>query len=153
MPSTRRSTRRSAHIPEPLRERMVQWVDERGMTQAQVADLVGCSRQTVSNTVRRFHDTGELADRHGGGRARVYDEDDMIILMDETLRQPFATAKRLISGMGDAVPPASERTVQRYCAELGFTWRWGSVRQAPHKGDAEKRHAWAEKYKRTLITR
>ena len=59
--------------------------------------------QSVNNAPR---ETGDFADRHGGGRLRIYGEEDMEQLMDAGLRHPFYTAERLADDVADAVPSA-----------------------------------------------
>jgi len=140
------------HLSPTTRRALVDLVEEGHLPRVQVARLFHCSPQTVSNTIERFHSTGDLHDVHGGGPLREYSDDEMERLRQLISERDNLTAAALIREMGPSAPPVSERTMRRYRRQLGLTPRKGRITAKQSGSHEQARKDWAWEHRRAKVT-
>jgi transposase len=111
---------------EDLRQKVVQVVEQRGMSKSQAARIFGISLSSVKRYVRLANQGKSLTPRKGGGRPPKADEATRKLLEEDISRRPEATvAERrhfLISFGGRSL---SEPTLRRLMKRMGFSRKKG----------------------------
>ena len=146
-----RASHRGAAVPERMRERIVQMVEQEGVTQSEVARLLGVHRNTVRNIIAHFHETGHHRVEHTGGPSLTYNDQQLERLWDIILERPKLNARALIREMGDDAPAISERTMQRHRHVLYVTPRTGRIAAGALFGNHTERSNWAWENRRRPV--
>jgi transposase len=111
---------------EDLRTKIVQAIDQRGMSKSQATRLFGISLSSVKRYARLANQGESLAPRKGGGRPPKADEATRKLLEEDIRRRPTATvADRrhfLESLTGKTL---SEPTLRRLLKRMGFSRKKG----------------------------
>ena len=141
----------SHRLSEDMRRLVVDMVERRGLTRAEAARALGVSHHTITNTLDHFLSTGGVETSHGGGRQRVYDEEQRERLRQLISRRAGLTSAGLVRAMGTSAPHISERTMRRYRAELGLTPRRQRISAAPDPEHDRLRREWAWEHRRAEV--
>ena len=111
---------------EDLRRKIVQAVEQRGMSKAQTARLFGISLSSVKRYARLASQGESLAPRKGGGRPPKAAQTTTKLLEDDIRRRPAATVadrRRFLEHLtGKSL---SEPTVWRLLKRMGFSRKKG----------------------------
>jgi transposase len=111
---------------EDLRTKIVQAIDQRGMSKSQAARLFGISLSSVKRYARLANQGESLAPRKGGGRPPKADEATRKLLEEDIRRRPAATVTNrrhfLQSLTGKTL---SEPTLRRLLKRMGFSRKKG----------------------------
>lgn len=109
-----------------LRERIMAVVDAGELSQKEVASCFAVTDRFIRKLLAQRHDLGHIEPlAHGGGRRRLFSEEDLERLRDELTKQPDATLnelqRRVRPGGRRRAPAASRWTVSRALKAMGFT--------------------------------
>ncbi len=111
---------------EDLRQKVVQAIEQRGISKSQAARLFGISLSSVKRYARLSSQGESLTPRKGGGRPPKADETTRKLLEEDIRRRPAATvADRrhfLESFSGRSL---SEPTLRRLLKRMGFSRKKG----------------------------
>jgi transposase len=111
---------------EDLRQKVVQVVEQRGMSKSQAARIFGISLSSVKRYVRLANQGKSLTPRKGGGRPPKADEATRKLLEEDIRRRPEATvAERRHFLMSFAGRSLSEPTLRRLLKRMGFSRKKG----------------------------
>jgi transposase len=111
---------------EDLRQKVVQVVEQRGMSKSQAARIFGISLSSVKRYVRLANQGKSLTPRKGGGRPPKADEATRKLLEEDIRRRPEATvAQRRHFLMSFAGTSLSEPTLRRLLKRMGFSRKKG----------------------------
>jgi transposase len=111
---------------EDLRTKIVQAIDQRGMSKSQAARLFGISLSSVKRYARLANQGESLAPRKGGGRPPKADEATRKLLEEDIRRRPAATIAdrrhflESLTGKTLSVP-----TLRRLLKRMGFSRKKG----------------------------
>jgi transposase len=139
------------HLSPATRRAVVDLVEEGHVPRVDVARALHCSPSTVTNTIERFHRTGELHDAPRTGPLREYGDEEMERLRHVIREGANLTAAGLIRAMGPSAPRVSERTIRRYRRQLDFTPRKGRITAKQSGTHNEARKAWAWEQRRAQV--
>src|SRR5215213_11568906 len=107
---------------EDLRTKIVQAIDQRGMSKSQTARLFGISFSSVKRYARLASQGESLALRKGGGRPPIADEATKKLLEEDIRRRPAATLahrRRFLKSF--AAKSLSEPTLRSLLKRMGFS--------------------------------
>src|SRR3712207_6551754 len=111
---------------EDLRMKVVQAIEQRGISKSQAARLFGISLSSVKRYARLASQGESLAPRKGGGRPPIADDATRKLLEDDIRNRPTATVSQrrhfLESFAGKTL---SEPTLRRLLKRLGFSRKKG----------------------------
>ncbi len=111
---------------EDLRKKVVQAVEQRGISKSQAARLFGISLSSVKRYVRLANQGESLTPRKGGGRPLKADEATKKLLEEHIRTTPAATVSErrhfLESFSGKTL---SEPTLRRLLKRMGFSRKKG----------------------------
>jgi transposase len=109
--------------PEKIRIAVVRAVEEKGMTYAEVAEMLGIGEASVSRILRRHRETGSVAPKpKGGGRTSPLRGEVAKQLIAIVRATPDATVDEMTSVLVDKTGVAtSTSAVGRALRRLGFT--------------------------------
>ena len=111
---------------EDLRRKIVQAVEQRGMSKSQTARLFGISLSSVKRYARLASQGESLTPRKGGGRPPKADETTRKLLEEDIRRRPAATvADRRHFLESFAGRSLSEPTLRRLLKRMGFSRKKG----------------------------
>jgi len=111
---------------EDLRRKVVQAVEQRGMSKSQTARLFGISLSSVKRYARLASQGESLTPRKGGGRPPKADETTRKLLEEDIRRRPAATvADRRHFLESFAGRSLSEPTLRRLLKRMGFSRKKG----------------------------
>src|SRR5829696_7108591 len=111
---------------EDLRRKIVQAIEQRGMSKSQAARLFGISLSSVKRYVRLANQGESLAPKKGGGRPPKADEATKRLLEEDIRKRPAATvADRRHFLMSFAGKSLSEPTLRRLLKRMGFSRKTG----------------------------
>jgi transposase len=111
---------------EDLRTKIVQAIDQRGMSKSQAARLFGISLSSVKRYARLANQGESLAPRKGGGRPPKADEATRKLLEEDIRRRPAATiADRRHFLQSLTGKTLSEPTLKRLLKRMGFSRKKG----------------------------
>jgi transposase len=111
---------------EDLRQKVVQVVEQRGMSKSQAARIFSISLSSVKRYVRLANQGKSLTPRKGGGRPPKADEATRKLLEEDIRRRPEATvAERRHFLMSFAGRSLSEPTLRRLLKRMGFSRKKG----------------------------
>ena len=114
---------------EDLRRKVVQAIEERGMSKSQAARLFGISLSSVKRYSRTARQGGSLKPRKSPGRPRKADEKARVLLEKDVEERPSATIgqrRRFLEHI--TATTLSDSTVRRLMKRLGFSQKngqWG----------------------------
>lgn len=141
------------HLTPEQRWAAVRGCTELGLTRAVVAQQLGTTVRSIGRLLQLFRDTGDIVERHAGGRDREYSHAEMRRLDLVCYFNPHANAAGLIELMGPRAPPISERTMRKYRRELGYTRRREGIQLYDSPRYIAERHAWAQQHRNDPILR
>jgi transposase len=109
--------------PEKIRVAVVRAVEEKGMTYAEVAEMLGIGEASVSRILRRHRETGSVAPKpKGGGRTSPIRGEVAKQLIALVRATPDATVEEMTSVLVDKTGVAtSTSAVGRALRRLGFS--------------------------------
>ena len=111
---------------EDLRRKVVQAVEQRGMSKSQTARFFGISLSSVKRYVRLASQGESLTPRKGGGRPPKADETTRKLLEEDIRKRPAATvADRRHFLESFAGRSLSEPTLRRLLKRMGFSRKKG----------------------------
>ncbi len=114
---------------EDLRQKVVQAINQRGISKSQAARLFGMSLSSVKRYSRLASQEESLTPRKGGGRPPKADETTKKLLEEDIRRRPAATvAERRHFLESFAGKTLSEPTLRRLLKRMGFSRKkevWG----------------------------
>ena len=111
---------------EDLRQKVVQALEQRGISKSQAARLFGISLSSVKRYVRLAKQGRSLAPRKGGGRPPIADETTKRLLEEDMRKRPAATvADRRHFLERFAGRDLSEPTLRRLLKRMGFSRKKG----------------------------
>jgi transposase len=111
---------------EDLRTKIVQAIDQRGMSKSQAARLFGISLSSVKRYARLANQGESLAPRKGGGRPPKADKATRKLLEEDIRRRPAATiADRRHFLQSLTGKTLSEPTLKRLLKRMGFSRKKG----------------------------
>jgi putative transposase len=111
---------------EDLRRKIVQAIEQRGMSKSQAARLFGISLSSVKRYVRLANQGESLAPRKGGGRPPKADEATKRLLEEDIRKRPAATvADRRHFLERFAGRDLGEPTLRRLLKRMGFSRKKG----------------------------
>ena len=111
---------------EDLRRKVVQAVEQRGMSKSQTARFFGISLSSVKRYVRLASQGESLTPRKGGGRPPKADETTRKLLEEDIRTRPAATVadrRRFLESF--AGKSLSEPTLRRLMKRMGFSRKKG----------------------------
>ncbi len=111
---------------EDLRLKVVQAINQRGMSKSQAARLFSISLSSVKRYARLASQRESLAPRKGGGRPPKADEATRKLLEEDIQRRPAATVaerRRFLESF--AGKSLSEPTLRRLLKRMGFSRKKG----------------------------
>jgi len=111
---------------EDLRRKIVQAVEQRGMSKSQTARLFGISLASVKRYARLASQGESLTPRKGGGRPPKADETTKKLLEEDIRRRPAATVadrRHFLESL--AGKTLSEPTLRRLLKRIGFSRKKG----------------------------
>lgn len=135
-----------AHLSPAERLKILNMVMNDNLSYREVARLTGHNHSTVSRTVAKFNETGEIVEHVSGGRNTEYEEDDLYRLDCLIDQNPSASAATLIDMMGTSAPQISEETMCRYRKALGFSRRRPHAWQSDTARTTRERLSWAREH-------
>ena len=111
---------------EDLRKKIVQAIEQRGMSKSEAARLFGISLSSVKRYTKLASQGESLAPRKGGGRPPKADQTTKRLLEEDIRTRPAATLKErqhfLMSFAGKSL---SEPTLRRLLKKMGFSRKKG----------------------------
>jgi len=111
---------------EDLRRKVVQAIEERGMSKSQAARLFGISLSSVKRYSRLASQGESLAPRKGGGRPPKADEATKKLLEEDIRKRPAATISERRHFLENfAGSDLSEPTLRRLLRRMGFSRKKG----------------------------
>ncbi len=111
---------------EDLRQKVVQAIEQRGISKSQAARLFGISLSSVKRYVRLVNQGKPLTPRKGGGRPPKADETTKKLLEEDIRTRPAATvSERRHFLMSFAGKTLSEPTLRRLLKRMGFSRKKG----------------------------
>jgi transposase len=111
---------------EDLRKKVVQAIEQRGMSKSQAARLFGISLSSVKRYSRLASQGESLTPRKGGGRPPKADETVRKLLEEDISKRPAATvAQRRHFLESFAGKSLSEPTLRRLLKRMGFSRKKG----------------------------
>jgi transposase len=111
---------------EDLRQKVVQAIEQRGISKSQAARLFGISLSSVKRYSRLASQGESLTPRKGGGRPPKADETTRKLLEEDIRRRPAATvADRCHFLERFADRSLSEPTLRRLLKRMGFSRKKG----------------------------
>ncbi len=111
---------------EDLRKKVVQAIEQRGMSKSQAARLFGISLSSVKRYSRLASQGESLTPKKGGGRPPKADETTRKLLEEDISKRPAATvAQRRHFLMSFAGKTLSEPTLRRLLKRMGFSRKKG----------------------------
>jgi transposase len=111
---------------EDLRRKVVQAVEQRGMSKSQTARFFGISLSSVKRYVRLASQGESLTPRKGGGRPPKADETTRKLLEEDIRKRPAATVADRRHFMESFVGRSlSEPTLRRLLKRMGFSRKKG----------------------------
>jgi|SRR3712207_3451062 transposase len=111
---------------EDLRKKVVQAIEQRGMSKSQAARLFGISLSSVKRYSRLASQGESLTPRKGGGRPPKADETIRKLLEEDISKRPAATvAQRRHFLESFAGKSLSEPTLRRLLKRMGFSRKKG----------------------------
>ncbi len=111
---------------EDLRQKVVQAIEQRGISKSQAARLFGISLSSVKRYVRLANQGKSLTPRKGGGRPPKADETTKKLLEEDIRTRPAATvSERRHFLMSFAGKTLSEPTLRRLLKRMGFSRKKG----------------------------
>jgi transposase len=111
---------------EDLRRKIVQAIEQRGMSKSQAARLFSVSLSSVKRYTRLANQGESLAPKKGGGRPPKADETTKKLLEEDIRRRPAATvAERRHFLENFAGTSLSEPTLRRLLKRMGFSRKKG----------------------------
>jgi transposase len=111
---------------EDLRQKVVQAIEQRGMSKSQAARLFSISLSSVKRYVRLANQGKSLAPRKGGGRPPIADQTTRKLLEEDIRRRPAATvAHRRHFLENIAGKTMSEPTLRRLLKRMGYSRKKG----------------------------
>jgi len=111
---------------EDLRRKVVQVIEQHGVSKSQAARLFGISLSSVKRYVRLANQGKSLAPRKGGGRPPIADETTKKLLEEDIRTRPAATvSERRHFLMNFAGKNLSEPTLRRLLRRMGFSRKKG----------------------------
>jgi transposase len=111
---------------EDLRKKVVQAIEQRGMSKSQAARLFGISLSSVKRYSRLASQGESLTPRKGGGRPPKADETIRKLLEEDISKRPAATvAQRRHFLESFAGKTLSEPTLRRLLKRMGFSQKKG----------------------------
>jgi transposase len=113
-----------------------------GSSMQEIARLIGCSPQTVSNTLRRHQQTGEVADRPRSGRPRASTEAVDRRIARAARVNPFLSASAIRQELS-LTSSMSVRTVRRRLTDRGLFARVAQKKPMVSSRNRRKRIAFA----------
>ena len=111
---------------EDLRRKIVQAVEQHGMSKSQTARLFGISLSSVKRYARLANQGESLTPRKGGGRPPKADETTKRLLEEDIRRRPAATVadrRHFLESL--AGKTLSEPTLRRLLNRIGFSRKKG----------------------------
>ena len=111
---------------EDLRQKVVQVIEQRGMSKSQAARLFGISLSSVKRYARLASQGESLTPRKGGGRPPIADETTKRLLEEDVRKRPAATVserRRFLENF--AGKTLSEPTLRRLLKRMGFSRKKG----------------------------
>ena len=118
-------------------------------TQREIASLCHVSQKTVSNILRRYHESGSFSPQRQGkcGRKRKTTARADRCLLQESVKFPKKTSDQLKRDMCDRTGNISARTVRRRLLEAGRPARRPIRKQFLTAVMKKKRLQWAKEHK------
>jgi transposase len=111
---------------EDLRKKVVQAIEQRGMSKSQAARLFGISLSSVKRYSRLASQGESLTPRKGGGRPPIADERTKRLLEEDIRTRPAATVKERCHYLESfAGKTLSEPTLRRLLKRMGFSRKKG----------------------------
>jgi transposase len=111
---------------EDLRKKVVQAIEQRGMSKSEAARLFSISLSSVKRYVRLANQGKSLTPRKGGGRPPIADEATRKLLEEDIRTRPAATvADRRHFLENFAGKTMSEPTLRRLLKRMGFSRKKG----------------------------
>jgi transposase len=111
---------------EDLRKKIVQAIEQRGMSKSETARLFGISLSSVKRYTKLASQGESLAPRKGGGRPPIADETTKRLLEEDIRKRPAATvADRRHFLMSFAGKTMSQPTLRRLLKRMGFSRKKG----------------------------
>ena len=111
---------------EDLRKKVVQAIEQRGMSKSQAARLFGISLSSVKRYSRLASQGESLTPKKGGGRPPKADETVRKLLEEDISKRPAATvAQRRHFLESFAGKSLSEPTLRRILKRMGFSRKKG----------------------------
>ncbi len=111
---------------EDLRKKVVQAIEQRGMSKSQAARLFGISLSSVKRYSRLASQGESLTPKKGGGRPPKADETIRKLLEEDISKRPAATvAQRRHFLESFAGKSLSEPTLRRLLKRMGFSRKKG----------------------------
>jgi transposase len=111
---------------QDLRKKVVQAIEQRGISKSQAARLFGISLSSVKRYSRLANQGKSLAPRKGGGRPSKADETTKRLLEEDIRKRPAATvADRRHFLERFAGRSLSEPTLRRLLKRMGFSRKKG----------------------------
>jgi transposase len=147
-----RNPHSSQHLQERLRWHIIQRVNQDGISHEQAAREAGYHRRTVERLIARWKRNDDVSDRHGGGKCRAFDDEEMEILESILEENRHATARILRILLGPGFPRVSDRTLERYRNELGYARVEETISVADAERQIENRRAFAYEHRRSDMT-
>lgn len=135
------------HLSPRTRAQIIHMVECDHVSQRGVAAVFGVSQPAVSKLIRRYRETGDLVEHHGGGRIRSYDDLHMHYIDYLILSNPSATAWALKLLMPPGTPDVTERTIRNYRHQLGFTARSPGISVIDTEKQLRERRLFALKHR------
>jgi transposase len=111
---------------EDLRRKIVQALEQRGMSKSQTARLFGISLSSVKRYARLASQGESLTPRKGGGRPSKADETTKRLLEEEIRKRPAATVserRHFLENIAGKI--LSEPTLRRLLKRMGFSRKKG----------------------------
>ena len=145
----------SCNMPRPTgiaqRNRIFAYA-ETGMTQADIAERVGVTRETVSRILKRNRETGSLDPGKSTGRPRVSTQRDDRVLGRLSLQDRYKSCDRLRAEWTQGTNiQASTRTVNRRLVAMGFRARRCVYKPRLTNRHKRDRFAWARQHRNLTV--
>lgn len=142
-------------MPRPtgigVRNRILAFADT-GMTQTDIAERVGVTRETVSRILKRNRETGSLDPGKSTGRPRVSTQRDDRVLGRLARQDRFKSCDRLRAEWTQGANiQASTRTVNRRLMAMGYRARRCAVKPKLTPRHKRGRLAWARQYRNLTV--
>ena len=117
---------------------------EAGLSQREVARVLGVSQSVVSRMLTRFHLTGNLMHQHAGGRERSTTQAQDRFIALEALHHGFNSATTLHSKLQNATGVRlSTQTIRNWLHEAGLRSRRPAISIPLTRHHVQERLEWA----------